>query len=185
MNRPKSLPHRLAYKRPRAQLEALMDLVALIEAGSLDEGDCLLWQGRRSSGGVPRYNDMSLRRMVYEARFGPLPSGFLASTNCGRPECLHHLCKKTKSQVLTDTYASSDLALRRSVTSTRVSRARAKLDIQKAREIRSSTETIDVLAARFNVDRTLCHAIRRGTAWKEVSPFAGLGARGAGQGVSA
>lgn len=181
MSRPKSLARRLAYKRPRAQFAALMDLAAVIAAGSIEEGDCQLWQGRRSTGGVPRYNDMSLRRMVYEARFGPVPVGFVASTSCGRPECLHHLCKKTKSQVLTDTYASSDLALRRSITSTRVSRARAKLTIAKAREIRQSTESIDVLAARYDVDRTLCHAIRRGTAWKEASPFMGLGARqGAG-----
>lgn len=177
MSRQKSLVHRLTYKRPRAQIEALMDLHAVIAAGSIEEGDCLLWQGRVSSSGVPRHNDMSLRRMVYEARFGPVPDGFVASTNCGRPECLHHLCKKTKGQVLFDTYATSDLALRRSVTSTRISRLSAKLDIEKAREIRYSDETVDVLAERYGVHRTLCSVIKQGKAWKEANPFSGLGAR--------
>lgn len=179
MSRKKALLARLEHRWPKVQLEAMADLITITHLGSIEEGDCLLWQGRVSTGGVPRWNNRSLRRVVYEAAYGEVPEGLLASTNCGHPECLNpaHLVTKTKGQVLADTYATSDLALRRSVTSTRIARATAKLDIHKAREIRESTETLDVLAQRYSVDRTLCGFIKQGKAWKEPNPFSGLGAR--------
>lgn len=179
MTRKRALTHRLEHRWPKVQIEAMAELAEIIEQGCTEDGGCLLWDGRVSTGGVPRRGDRSMRRLVYEAAFGEVPEGLLASTNCGNPRCLTlaHLCTKTKGEVLTDTYACSDLAMRRAVTSTREARKRAKLDIEKAREIRASDETLDQMAARYGVDRTLCSQIRRGTAWKEANPFSGLGAR--------
>ncbi|MGV2480270.1 UNVERIFIED_CONTAM: hypothetical protein IGO34_26065, partial [Salmonella enterica subsp. enterica serovar Weltevreden] len=54
----------------------------------------------------------------------------------------------------------------------------AKLDIQKARDIRMSSESGPVLAARYGVNKSRINAIKRGEAWKDhVNPFYGLGAR--------
>jgi hypothetical protein len=54
-----------------------------------------------------------------------------------------------------------------------------KLDMAKAREIRSSSETGRALAARFGVSAQLISLVRLGKSWAEPSPFAGLGARNA------
>ena len=54
-----------------------------------------------------------------------------------------------------------------------------KLTMEIAREIRASSESSDVLAARYGVYRSRINAVRRGESWKEyaATPFAGLGAR--------
>jgi hypothetical protein len=178
--RKRALTFRLGHRWPKVQIEAMADLALQIQLNSIEEGECLLWKGRTSDGGVPRLGDRSLRRLLYEAAVGEVPAGMLTSTKCGNPECLNpaHLCLKTRSKVLIDTYATSDLAIRRAAASTRESRKKAKLTIEAAREIRMSDETLDVMAARFGVHRTLCSQIRRGVAWKEANPFTGLGARG-------
>lgn len=154
--------------------------LAKITARCTDDAGCLIWTGRRSVGGVPRWGDKSLRRVMFEALFGEIPAGRLITTCCENSLCLEptHLRLTTKSAVLKRTYQTTDLGMRRAVTSTREARKRAKLDIDKAREIRQSDETLDVLAERYGVHKALCSQIRRGTAWKEANPFAGLGSRG-------
>ena len=150
--------------------------IAKIHANCEEDCGCLLWRGRRSHSQVPRWGDKSLRRVMFEAVFGEIPAKRLASTTCGNPLCLNtdHMTLKSKSAVLKHTYETTDLRLRRAVTSTRESRKAAKLDPIKAREIRNSDETLDILAARYGVNRTLCSRIKRGEAWKEANPFAGL-----------
>ena len=60
----------------------------------------------------------------------------------------------------------------------RHSNVNKKLDIDKAREIRMSTESGPVLAARYGVNRSLISRIKRGTDWKDyANPYAALGAR--------
>ena len=61
------------------------------------------------------------------------------------------------------------------IASTRRANINKKLDMDKAREIRMSTESGPVLAARYGVNKSLINGIKRGTAWKDYSnPFAAL-----------
>lgn len=155
-------------------------LMDKIRPRCIEDGDCLIWTGRRSAGNVPRWGDKSLRRMIYTAMVGPVQDRFLISNNCENPLCVNpaHLKANTKGAVLRRVYENTDLALRRSITSTRAARKRAKLDLDKVREIRASDEILDVLAERYGVHRALISQVKRGVAWKETSsPFAGLGAR--------
>lgn len=144
-----------------------------------EEGDCLIWTGRHSVSNVPRLGNASLRRLIYAEANGPFQDRFLVTTTCGNALCINpeHLKTTTKSAVLKRAYATSDLAVRRSITSTRTARANAKLSIEAAREIRASGETIKVLAARYGVHQSLISFVRRGQAWKEsaaANPFQGL-----------
>lgn len=143
-----------------------------------EDGDCLLWTGHKSESGVPRMASKSLRRLVYEDRNGPLKDRMNVSVTCEHSLCLVHLKANTKGAILKRVYATTDLRQRRSVTRTALARKTAKLDIEKVRAIRSSGDTIDVLAERYGVDRARISQVRRGVAWKDhANPFAGLGAR--------
>jgi len=64
------------------------------------------------------------------------------------------------------------------IASTRRANINKKLDMDKAREIRMSTESGPVLAARYGVNRSLISRIKRGTDWKDyANPYSALGAR--------
>ncbi|WP_418122271.1 hypothetical protein [Variovorax sp. 160MFSha2.1] len=158
----------------------MSELVQRLHHRCREDGDCLIWTGRRSAGGVPRLGDASLRRLVYIDAKGPIQDRFMVTYTCGNSLCINpeHLKATTKSAVLKRTYETTDLALRRSITSTREARKKAKLSLEAAREIRASNETIKELGARYGVHPTLISFVRRGEAWKEpVTPFTGLGAR--------
>ena len=49
-------------------------------------------------------------------------------------------------------------------------RATAKLDYEKVRFIRSSTESLQALANRFGVSKKLIHNVRSGRTWRHVTP---------------
>lgn len=157
----------------------MSDLITRIHLNCVECADCMVWQGPKSQSGIPRRASKSLRRIVYEAAKGPVQPHLMVSVTCEHSMCLNpeHMKANTKGAVLKRTYATTDLASRRSISSRATARKRAKLNMDKARAIRASDETIDVLAGRYGVDRTLISQIRRGTAWKDASPFAGLGAR--------
>lgn len=53
-----------------------------------------------------------------------------------------------------------------------VAHGSAKLAEEDVRAIRASSDTGVVLAARFGVDRTMIYRIRKGRAWKHLSPQA-------------
>lgn len=155
-------------------------MIEQIRQNCTECADCWLWQGGCNNNGHPKYRNKSLRRSVYIAAKGEVKGGRVISTTCGETRCVNpdHLVAKTKGSVISKVYATTDLRLRRAIASTRVARAKAKLSLEAAREIRASTETIYQAAERYGVHPSMVSHIRLGRAWKDANVWGGLGARG-------
>lgn len=154
-----------------------------------EDTGCLLWRQLVNPSGAPvatkltpdgRKPTVQVRREVWEQRHGPIPDGFLVAVSCGNPRCLEHLELITKSEVMRRQWARTDVRAKRTAGVTRASRKHAKVDMETAREIRASNETLEQVAERLAISTTLASMIRRGVRWQELAdPFAGLGARNA------
>ena len=149
---------------------------------TVEDGDCLIWTGRVSySRGHPKYNDMSMRRAVWEAKHGPLEPSQVVTTTCGRVDCLEHLAVTDCSE--RSRKANADLGVRavKRIKGMAAARAKApKLTMEAARAIRASEDDNHTEAAKWGVTHGMVSKIRTGRAWVEhpvASPWAGLGAR--------
>jgi hypothetical protein len=145
-----------------------------------EDADCLIWTGRLSkSSGHPKYGDKVVRRVVWQAKHGPLKPGQLVTVTCGNPKCLEHLAITNKSEIAKKTNADPRVKAIKRIKSVALSRAKAKLDMQKAREIRASDLNNHEQAAIYGITHSMVSKIRTGKAWVEQhsNPFTGLGAR--------
>ncbi len=153
-----------------------------ILSNCIDDGGCMRWQGSLSaSAGHPKIRNRSGRRVVYEIAFGPIPPKRFVGLKCECRDCLEptHMHLVTKSQASQKGNASPGVRLRKAVASAKAHRARGKLTMEQAQEIKASSLSCDEGAERYGVDRTLISKIRRGRAWHDLTPnpFTGLGAR--------
>lgn len=151
----------------------------ILSLNAIEDGDCLIWNGRLSkSSGHPKYGDMVMRREVWKARNGPLMACELITVTCGNPKCLEHLAITTKSEIARRTNADPSVKARKRLSGAKSARARAnnKLSMEKAREIRLSSDNDLVLAKVYGVDHSMISKVKRNEAWVESfsSPFAGL-----------
>lgn len=152
-------------------------------ANTVEEGDCLLWQGYMASKAVPHVSHggkiVAVRRLMLELRGRPLKRTDYVGCSCGNKSCISpaHTVQRTQAQHVA--------AMGRSPNRRRLARAsklaayaranRAKLTIEQAREIRVSSETGPVLSAKYGVNKALINRIKRGETWREYStPFSGL-----------
>jgi hypothetical protein len=160
--------------------------VESLQARTIEEGDCWLWQGYHQNGTpqVMHYPGgkrrmYSVRRLFRELQAGrAMPDGHYGNT-CGNPQCVspdHTIWKTTKTHL-------RDLSKRRTHTvldslrkrQVRIDRGLTKLDMDKAQAIRASTESSRVLAEQYGVHQSLIKRIRNNGVWRVLSgPFAGL-----------
>jgi hypothetical protein len=159
-------------------------MVEDIQGRCIEEGDCLIWQGRTKQGMpvfCPNGSTVSARKALYEAIRGPVPAGKLVSATCGHPQCMAraHIAALTPLQ-------SKALAVKRGAyqNPARVRKAAATVRaksrypdevIAQIREAESPQE-----ASRMTgVNLAYAYAIRAGVARREYTnnPFSGLGAR--------
>ena len=113
----------------------------------------------------------SARRVVYELTTGKtLPRSKLVVMACRESHCVNfdHMQITTKAGVGKLAAKEGAYAARRGKVML-LSRARAKLTLEKAREIRMSDESKRVLAQRYGVSPSLIGNIRRGEAWREAA----------------
>jgi len=157
-------------------------LLQRICAYSHEDGDCLVWD-RYCNGHMPVMNvggtPRPVRRVVHELAIGPVRDGCEVIQTCETLKCVapEHLAQITieKRRAL--------IAARRVGRSQRASQVRfmrenfGKLSMEKAREIRASSEKGIDLARRFGVSPQLISLVRTGKSWAEPSPFDGLGGR--------
>lgn len=143
---------------------------------TVEEGDCLIWQGRRmhhspvaSVAGIAR----SMRPLLWMAQHQrPVPAGKLISTTCNVPGCLRaeHLWLTTRAAVhLRAGKAGLFSGPGKSARIAAKARAKApKLTMAKAQEIRARrSEPCAALAAEFGVNESLIRRIWRNEAWAE------------------
>lgn len=174
-------PGRRRYNRVRS----LQDVRAVCAL----EGDCWLWQGHVTSGGIP-YGYMDgqrapLRRIVWLLQGGaPHAEGRIYTTTCGEPRCVNpaHVRATSRGAALAQARRSgaiNELRRRQAIAATWRQRPEAKLTLELARALRSSDKSSVQLARELGLSHCTVAKVRRGESWAEIvaSPWAGLGAR--------
>jgi hypothetical protein len=149
-------------------------------ARTKEEGDCLLWNGYACDGKFPQWRiDGKLhvvRRLIWELTRGPLEPGFQVGVKCRCDLCVHpdHLVARTKAKAMAHVPLAPDRRLRIAM----ARRAKSSLSMDVIREIRTSTESGNVIEQRLGLKTGYASRIRTGRVWADhSSPFAGLGAR--------
>ena len=179
-------------KNPRIETLVAESLLMMRVVDKIDDdGECWMWAGALSNEGHPiihlrqpvygHTGCLTVRRFVWLLTHGILQPRAPIGCTCGEKLCVNpaHLYQSTVSKVgkiaaKNGAWKGRDRAIKISMTK----RASAKLDIEKAREIRLSLESGPALAARYGVHKSLINGIKRGTVWRDhSSPFAALGAR--------
>ena len=147
-----------------------------------DDGDCMIWQGAKSSDGTPAIcNDNDSRRNVRARRRMFELSG--GKTNqrtpnviatCWNPLCLapeHLRAVSRRDQMLLAAAAGRLVVPSRDAAQRRNKRAAApKLTMEKARDIRRrhfGGETLTALAGEYGVHVSLVHRVVHNKAWAE------------------
>jgi hypothetical protein len=147
------------------------------------QGKCLIWTGAVGESGHPIYKATGgpctlVRRAMFRLAGGTLIARQPLDMTCDEKLCVHpkHIKQSTVTKIAKKAAARGAWTGRaRSMKISMAKRGKMKLTEQTASEIRNSTETGPVLAARYGVDRSLVASIKRGAVWKDYSsPFAGL-----------
>lgn len=157
----------------------------LIHERSVEFADCMLWSASTNDAGHPQYKPVGractlVRRDVYRLSGRELHKRVPIDTRCGEKACINpdHLFESTTSAIALRAGARGAFSSKaRCAKIAAAKRSKAKLPggMETAREIRMSSETGTVLAARHGIDRSLVNRIKRNLAWKDYSnPFAGL-----------
>jgi hypothetical protein len=125
--------------------------------------ECWLWEGTVDpSNGYGRYGKRRAHVVACEAAHGPKPGKGGVRHSCDVKLCVNprHLQWGTQSQ------NCRDIAVRGLRKGERA--PVVKLDDDKVREIRSSTETTKALAEKFGVHYVTIHDVRKGRTWTHV-----------------
>lgn len=157
-----------------------------LKARCEEVGECWEWLGYFGNG-VPQViawpegkkKMVSVRRLIREVSTRKTqPDGHFGVT-CGNPRCVHpdhaiwrgqaaHMRHMAKKRRVTPAMAMKMRQARMDI-------GAAKLNPEKAEEIRTSIESGPVLAERYGVSKGLINRIKRGEVWRVlVSPFSGL-----------
>lgn len=154
-------------------------------ANTIEEGQCLLWQGYFAYRGVPNVHHdgkmHSVRKLLLEFAGKKKDNTKFYKTSCNNPDCVNpaHIIQHTGKQHMTKMTSRSSTAsatVKRRASATRARRSRSDVvGLEKAREIAMSTESSTVLSERYGVGKTTVNRIKRGEIWQTgINPFAGL-----------
>lgn len=148
-------------------------------ARTVEEGECLLWNGGLSDGrplicigGRREW----VRRLVYLAAHGEIPKQLQIGVKCSNPLCLHpdHLVARTRKQAMRGVKHNAGHGAK--IANTK--RKKTRLRDESVAAIRSSDGAARELAEQFGVSTKYIYAIKAHKARLDYSnPFVGLGAR--------
>ena len=145
-----------------------------IMLGCAEDGDCLIWSGGKSGQGAPYAwldgKSTNLRRHIFTCKKGPIPAGRLVHVTCLNPSCLaHQHLKAVTRQELGSLLAAKGILNPPTARAKRITavRARAKLTMEKAQEIRLSTRPTVEEAALHGVGETCILNVRNYVTWRE------------------
>lgn len=139
----------------------------------LMESGCWFWIGSKRKGyGLLQHNKRtsSAHRVAYEVFNGPIPKGLVVRHGCDNPSCINpdHLTLGTQLENVRD----REVRNRRDVKGEQI--GTSKLTVAEVLEIKKSSDSLDVLAERYGVDRSNVWAIRSGKSWKHLNSAASL-----------
>ena len=150
-------------------------------------GDCLEWLGGYTGNGHPQVrHDKKLvlaRRLAFQLAGHGLKPGYVVVNKCSNlrcinPEHMEQITHQAQMKRIGALGLLSDHTRLANIASTQRER-RAKLTMEKVREIRASSLTIRELSEIHGVHQSKISSIRAHKCWREYhgNPFAGLGAR--------
>lgn len=170
---------RIPTKRLIADTLEIMSILGRTE----ELADCLLWTGATGDTGHPIYKPYAcpctlVRRAMFRLAGGNLLPRKPIDSHCNERLCVNpaHLFQSTSSKIAIKAAKRGAFSSKaRSAKIAAAKRAKGKLTLEQAREIRMSSESGPVLALRYGVNRSLINNIKAGRAWKDyANPFAGL-----------
>ena len=155
--------------------------VETLRAKCVEEGECLLWQGRVSNHGVPMVRHAGQHTAVRRALWQllgrrPLAARQIVSTTCGNLTCCHpdHLRVTTQADLLRRITQGGKAETLRVARMTAAARARAKINLATANAIRASDRPSAELARDVGLSVGMVNQIRRGAKWRAGSPMGAL-----------
>lgn len=159
--------------------------LAEIESRCDEVGDCWIWRDATSQAGYPIMKRaggpcLLVRRVVAELKGdAPAPRQPVVTTcrekGCCNPAHVHTSTTQKVAKAAAKRGAFSSLSRRMKVAAAKRASPSAKLDMDKAREIRLSTKTGKDLAQEYGVNVSVIKGIRQNKMWVDFhSPFAGL-----------
>lgn len=145
-------------------------------------GECWIWRQATTSKGYPRLNLGSVQgyahKIAWESVNGPVPQGRVMHRTCNNLLCCNpEHCKpitramQNRLAAARGAWSGPERCMRIAATAQRL---RGKLTMEQARAIRLRTESIDVLAAEFGVNRTVIANVRRNESYREVAAGASV-----------
>ena len=171
--------------------QRITDTLALMKIldRTVEEGDCLIWTGATGRYGHPLYRASNgpctyVRREVFRLAGGVLAARVPIATTCDERKCVNadHLVSSTIGKISRKAAKNGAWTVMPRVMKMAATMQKkvGKLTMSQAREIRQSSESSPVLAARYGVDKTVVTKIKRGKSWRDYSsPWTGLGGRSA------
>ena len=160
-----------------------------LRARCVEVGDCWEWQGYFTSTGQPgvrwHSNNTSARRVALQLvnPTPPEPGQDYALCTCGNPRCINpkHARWASKSECMLAGHRKnlrSDLPRAAKIAATQRA-TRAKITMAQAQDIRTSTDTLVQLAARYGISRNYVSRIRAHQAWRDYTSHEMYGVCGA------
>ena len=148
-------------------------------------GECWLWKQAVSKGGYPIMKVQGcgcqlVRRVAAKLAGHELAPRQPVATSCDEKLCVNPAhCKPSTIRAIAKKAGKAGAwsTPKRSAKIAAAKRAKGKLTAEQAAEIRASTESGPILAARFGIHKSMVNNIKCGDSWRDyTSPFAGLAA---------
>lgn len=157
--------------------------LASLQANTVEEGDCLLWQGYMYQGKIPQVyhqNTMVNVRKVFSQLLGKAAEGGYWSTTCGVGECVapEHTVHRNASTHLRlmgrrENRSAGSEAIRRAKLIA-AAQCRRKISDEQLLLLASSDRSSADLAREFGVSKALISVYRRGKRGHQAGPWQGL-----------
>ena len=139
------------------------------------EAGCWLWTGPAHRSGYGRFQINGRPQRAHRVSFamakGAIPQGMGVCHKCDTPACVNpdHLFLGDQAANIRDAYAKGRVT---TTAASRVPRGSRKLTDEQVQSVLASSERQSVLAARFNVDKSVIRLIRRRQTYQWVQAVA-------------